>query len=344
MNESLNNMVTVCVDAMGGDQAPRSEIAGAVETVRNHPALNIILVGPAEKIDAELKKHDYDKKRIRIHHCREVIGMHESPTEAIKKKTDSSIVVGLKLHKDREADAFISTGNTGAVMASSLLILGRIANVSRPTIGSVFPTEEGTSIVFDVGANVDSKPVHLLEFAAMGSVYAREIFGVRNPRVALLNIGEESTKGDSLTTEAYQLLEKSHLNFIGNIEGKDILKGNAEVIICDGFVGNVVLKFAESVMGVLRNKFRRYASENFFQKIWVGLMYRTLKRILKDFDYQEYGGVPLLGVNGISIIGHGRSSPKAVTNMILKAEQMVRHRINEAIHNQIVDVKKLVPV
>jgi glycerol-3-phosphate acyltransferase PlsX len=343
MNQNQNNTVTVCVDAMGGDEAPKSEVAGAVETVRIHPALDVILVGPADAISAELKKHRFDPGRIQVHDCTEVIEMHESPTEAIKKKTDSSVIVGLNLHKERKADAFISTGNTGAVMAASLLILGRIANVSRPTIGSVFPTEAGTSIVFDVGANVDSKPIHLLEFAVMGSVYVKEIFGIQNPRVALLNIGEENTKGNTLTTETYQLLEKSRLNFIGNIEGRDILKGKAEVIICDGFVGNVVLKFAESVMSVLRNKFRKYASENFFQKIWVGLMYRTLKRILKDFDYQEYGGVPLLGVNGVSIIGHGRSTPKAVTNMILKAEQMVRHKINQAIHNQIVDVKKLVP-
>ena len=335
--------VTISLDAMGGDEAPHSEVSGAVDSVRDHNGVNIVLVGSSDIIEKELKKFSYNSERIKIHHCSEVIGMHESPTEAIRKKTDSSIIVGLKLQKEKITDAFISAGNTGAVMASSLFILGRIANVSRPTIGSMFPTDEGLSIVFDVGANVDSKPIHLLEFAVMGVIYAKQMFKIQNPRVALLNIGEESSKGDSLTTEAYQLLKKSNLNFIGNIEGRDILKGKAEVVICDGFVGNVVLKFAESVMDVLRNKFRKYASENFFQKIWVGMMYKTLRKILKDFDYQEYGGVPLLGVNGVSIIGHGRSSPKAIKNMILKAEQMVRLKINDAIQAQVGDIKKLMP-
>lgn len=340
MPNQNNDIVTISLDAMGGDEAPRSEITGALEAIRNHGALHIILVGPQDIINKELKKFSYDSNRIKIHHCSEVIGMHESPTEAIKKKADSSIAEGLRLHKEKAADAFISTGNTGAVMASSLFILGRIANVSRPTIGSVFPTDEGLTLVFDVGANVDSKPTHLLEFAVMGVIYAKKMFNIQNPRVALLNIGEESSKGDSLTSEAYGLFKKSNLNFIGNIEGRDILKGKAEVVICDGFVGNVVLKFAESVMDVLKNKFRKYASENFFQKMWVAMMYKTLRKILKDFDYQEYGGVPLLGVNGVAIIGHGRSSPKAIKNMILKAEQMVRLKINEAIEREASNMKR----
>lgn len=328
---------------MGGDNAPVSEVAGSIETIRDTESINIILVGQQDKIEGELKKFSYDKNRIKIHHCTEVVNMHDSPTEILKKKTDSSLIVGLKLHKEKQADAFISTGNTGAVMTSSLFILGRIANVSRPTIGSAFPTDEGLTMVFDVGANVDCKPVNLLEFAAMGSVYAEEIFKVKNPRVALLNVGEEKSKGDMLSVEAYGLLEKSSLNFIGNVEGRDILKGKAEVVVCDGFTGNVVLKFAESVMGVLKNKFKKHAEKNIFQKIWVGMMYKTLKKILKDFDYQEYGGVPLLGVNGISLIGHGSSSPKAIKTMILKAEQMARIGINDIIKNKIKDIKEIVP-
>lgn len=325
---------------MGGDNAPVSEVAGAIETVSNNPGINIILVGIKDKIEAELSKFSYDKSRIKVHHAAEVIEMDESPADAIRKKPDSSIISGLKLHKTGEAHAFISAGNTGAVMAASLFTLGRIANVSRPTIGSRFPTERGITMVFDVGANVDCKPINLLQFAIMGSVYANHIYNIENPTIGLLSVGEEKTKGDLLTTESYELLEKSGLNFIGNVEGRDILKGGTHVIICDGFVGNVVLKFAESVLSLLKTKFSDYAERGLFNKLKVGMAYGTLKEILKDFDYQEYGGVPLLGVNGVSIIGHGRSTPRAIMNMAIKAEQMVRARINDTIKDKIKDIKE----
>lgn len=339
----VSEVITISLDAMGGDTAPLSEVAGAIDTVKSHDHINIILVGSEDVISRELKKYSYDKDRIQIHNCSEVIEMHDSPTEALKKKPDSSIVVGLKLLKKKAAQAFISAGNTGAVMAASLLVLGRISNVTRPTIGESFPTDKGLSIVFDVGANMDCRPIHLLEFAIMGVVYANHIFKSENPRVALLSVGEERTKGDNLTVETYELLEKSHLNFIGNIEGADVLRGKAEVIVCDGFVGNVILKFAESVPAVLKNRVRNYASGNLFRKIRAKIMANGLKQILKDFDYQEYGGVPLLGVNGITIIGHGKSSPKAIQNMILKAERMVRENITEFIQTKIKDIKEFLP-
>jgi glycerol-3-phosphate acyltransferase PlsX len=325
---------------MGGDNAPVSEVAGAVETIRTHSDINIILVGLKDKIEAELSKFTYDRSRIRVHHASEVIEMHESPADAIRKKPDSSIISGLKLHKAGEAGGFISSGNTGAVMAASLFTLGRIANISRPTIGSRFPTEKGITLVFDVGANVDCKPVNLLEFAVMGSVFSNHIYDVKNPSVGLLSVGEERSKGDTLTTEAYELLEKSGLNFVGNVEGRDIMKGSIDVIVCDGFVGNVVLKFAESVLSLLKTKFSDYAEKGLINKLKVGMAYGTLKEILKDFDYQEYGGVPLLGVNGISIIGHGRSSPRAIEVMILKAVQMARAKINDIIAAKIKDIKE----
>jgi glycerol-3-phosphate acyltransferase PlsX len=339
----VSEVITISLDAMGGDSAPLSEVAGAIDTVRNHDHINIILVGSEDVISKELKKFSYDKDRIQIHNCSEVIEMHDSPTEALKKKPDSSIVVGLKLLKQKAAQAFISAGNTGAVMAASLLVLGRISNVTRPTIGESFPTDQGLSIVFDVGANMDCKPIHLLEFAIMGVVYANHIFKSENPRVALLSVGEEKTKGNNLTVETYELLEKSHLNFIGNIEGADVLRGKAEVIVCDGFVGNVILKFAESVPAVLKNRVKNYALGSLFNKIRAKMMAKGLKQILKDFDYQEYGGVPLLGVNGITIIGHGKSSPKAIQNMILKAERMVRENITEFIQTKIKDIKEFLP-
>lgn len=327
---------------MGGDNAPLSEVAGAVETVKDTEGINTVLVGDSDKIEQELKKFSYDSSRIKICHASEVIEMHESPADAIRKKPDSSIIKGLKLQRTGEADAFISAGNTGAVMAASLFTLGRIANVSRPTIGSRFPTERGITIVFDVGANVDCKPLNLLEFAVMGSVFAEHIYGINNPTVGLLSVGEEKSKGDLVTTQAYELIEKSNLNFIGNVEGRDILKGSTHVIVCDGFTGNIVLKFAEGVLGLLKTKFADYANRGLISKLKVGMAYGTLKGVMKDFDYQEYGGVPLLGVNGVSIIGHGRSSPLAVKNMILRAEQMVRAKINDTIASRIKDIKEFV--
>jgi len=335
--------ITISLDAMGTDNAPFSEVAGAVETVRDTDDLKIILVGQEEKIQKELAKYTYDKSRISVRHASEVVGMHDSPTDSLRKKTDSSILTGLKIHKNNEADAFVSAGNTGAVMAASLFVLGRIANVSRPTIGQIFPTDQGITILFDVGANVDCKPLYLFEFAVMGGVYATHIYNCENPRIALLSVGEEKSKGDALTVEAYELLEKSSLNFIGNVEGRDILRGKAEVIVCDGFIGNVLIKFTESVLDVLKNKFKKLAAQSFFQKIWVGMMYGSLKKVLKDFDYQEFGGVPLLGVDGVSIIGHGRSTPKAIRNMILRAEQMVKAGIKDIIKEKIKDMKQFVP-
>lgn len=317
---------------MGGDFAPQNIVAGVLDALRHASnRFDIILVGREDEIKKELEKHSINGLRFSIVNATEVVGMDESPTVALKQKKDSSITVGLTLHKEGKADAFISAGNTGAVMSASTIILGRAEGVSRPTIGTPFPTEKGPCLLLDAGANVDCKPQHLLEFGIMGSIYANYILGYKNPTVGLINIGEESTKGNEITLEAYNLLQKSKLNFIGNIEGRDILKGKANVIVCDGFVGNIVLKFAESVLGLLKAKFKDYAASNLLNKIWVGLMYRTLKKILKDFDYQEHGGVPLLGVQGVSIIGHGGSTPKAIKNMILKAEDMVIKEVNHHI-------------
>jgi len=342
LSKGAKETVTISLDAMGGDNAPVNEVAGAIETVKSNSGINITLVGKAGLIENELKKFSYDNSRINIHNAEDVIEMHESPADAMRRKPDSSLVQGLKLCRSGAADGFLSAGNTGAVMAASLFTLGRIANVSRPTIGSRFPTERGITIVFDVGANVDCKPINLLQFAVMGSVFANHIYGIDNPTVGLLSVGEEKSKGDTLTVESHELLEKSGLNFIGNVEGRDIMKGNTHVIICDGFAGNIVLKFAESVLGLLRTKFKDYADRGFINKMKVGMAYGTLKEILKDFDYQEYGGVPLLGVNGVSIIGHGRSSPRAIMNMALRAEQMVRAGINDIIAEKIKDINQFV--
>ncbi len=325
--------IRIVLDAMGGDFAPLNEVSGAIIAAENFPdTLEIILSGKEKQIRDEILKHKVNLTNLSIVNADEIVSMHDSPTDSLKEKPNSSLSIGIKLMKEGKADAFVSAGNTGAVMAASILKLGRIEGVGRPTIGSLFPTDKGRTMVFDVGASVDCKAVHLLEFAIMGSIYMKYIYGVERPRIGLLNVGEEKSKGDTLSLEAYELLEKSELNFVGNIEGRDVLTGAADIIVCDGFVGNVVLKFAEGVLEVIKGKFRNYASQGFFKKIWTGMMYGTLKNVvLKDFDYQEYGGVPLLGINGVTIIGHGKSSPIAIKNMIYKAEEMVSKRVNEQI-------------
>jgi glycerol-3-phosphate acyltransferase PlsX len=325
--------IKIAVDAMGGDYAPKNVIEGAIMALReSNNRFEIVFVGDEKKIKNELRKYDTIGLNYSIVDAPQVIGMDDIPTVALRRKKNSSIVVGMKLHSDGEVDAFASAGNTGAVLTAATFILGRIEGISRPTIGSVFPTESGRkSIMLDVGANVDCKPNHLFEFAIMGSIYSSEILGQKNPKVALLNIGEESTKGGDVVLQAYQLLSESKLNFVGNVEGRDILLGKADVIVCDGFVGNIVLKFAESVLGVLKRKLRNYAMRNIFRRLTFGLLARGLRKALKEFDYQEYGGVPFLGVNGVAIIGHGSSTAVAIKNMIYRAEETVYRKINQKI-------------
>jgi glycerol-3-phosphate acyltransferase PlsX len=323
----------IVLDAMGTDRAPADDVLGAVQAIKQtSDTFSVVLVGDEKRIEAELAKFpDADRSRLEIRHAPTVIAMGEEPAQAVRSKRDSSLVVGVTMQKEDEADAFVSAGNTGAVMAASTFILGRAPGVNRPTIASQFPAEEGFTIVADVGANVDTKPRNLLEFAVMTEIYAREIFGIENPTVGLLNVGEEEGKGETRVAEAFGLLRESSLNFVGNVEGRDILKGSVDVVVCDGFVGNVLLKFAESVTGLLKAKLMEYAGRSIGNKIMAGLARSTLRGVFREMNYEEYGGVPLLGVNGVSIIGHGGSSPKAIRNMILKAEEMVRKEVDSKI-------------
>jgi glycerol-3-phosphate acyltransferase PlsX len=314
---------------MGGDNAPESQVLGGFQAASEmSDKIEVILVGNKIKINEILNSQNRSLDNLRIVNASEVINMEDSPSDAFKVKQDSSLTVALKLQVDNKADAMISAGNTGAVLAASTLLLGRIKGISRPSIGSFFPTDAGKTMVFDVGATVDCRPNHLLEFAQMGSIFMSYIFNIEKPRVGILSVGEEKSKGNDLTLEAYKLLENSGLNFIGNVEGRDVLRGKAEVIVCDGFIGNIVLKFAESIIDVLKSKFKQYADIGIWNKIKVGLSYGTLKDVIKDFDYQWYGGVPLLGVNGVAIIGHGKSTPLAVKNMIIRAYDTVSKGVN----------------
>lgn len=332
----MSSKIRIAVDAMGGDNAPESQVLGGIQAARErYDEIEVLLVGDENKIKEIIKSQNCSLDNLHVINATEVVTMHDSPSDAFKTKPDSSLTVGMKLQLDGKADALISAGNTGAVLSASTLMLGRIKGVSRPTIGSLFPTETGRTMMFDVGATVDCRAKHLLEYAQMGSIYMNYIYGINNPRVGLLSVGEEKSKGNDLTLETYKLLEESGLNFVGNVEGRDVLKGSTEVIVCDGFIGNVVLKFAESVLDLLRAKFRQYAAKSLWNKFRVALSYGTLKEAIQDFDYQWYGGVPLLGVNGITIIGHGKSTPLAVKNMIIRAQETVSRKVNEKISEAI---------
>lgn len=323
MGSENEKICTVAVDAMGGDFAPESPVSGAIEAQKTNKNIKIILVGDEPKIREICKKENYDISQFEVVHADQVIEMSDSPTASLKSKPNSSIVVGAKLVKDGKAEAFISAGNTGAMMAASTLLIGRIKGIGRPTIGTPLPNEKGGStFVFDAGASVDCKPVHLLEYALLSTIFLKELYGIENPSVGLLSVGEEEEKGNELTHATHQLLKNAPINFIGNVEGRDILKGKSDIVVCDGFVGNIILKFAESMLGLLKYKFKAYAKRGFYSTLRVLMAKGTLKSALTGLDYQEYGGVPLLGINGISIIGHGSSTPKAIKNMILRANEM----------------------
>ncbi|HEX7051325.1 MAG TPA: phosphate acyltransferase PlsX [Longimicrobiales bacterium] len=300
----------IALDAMGTDRYPAVEVEGAVQALREIPGdFELILVGDRERIEAELcAAGEVPRERLRVLHAGQRIEPGEAPASSVRRKTDSSIVTGLTLVKDGGADAFVSAGSTGAVMAASLFLLRPLPGVDRPAVATVLPTAADPVVMLDAGANVDSKPVHLLQFAHLGAIYARDILRRPVPRVGLLNIGEESEKGNELAVEAHHLLEKSPLHFIGNVEGRDIIRGVCDVLVTDGFVGNVLLKFYESVAGFFLELLKR--------EVAASGAHLDLGEVRRVLDYTEYGGAPLLGVNGISIICHGGSPPRAVKNAI----------------------------
>jgi len=332
--------IRIVVDAMGGDFAPHNIVTGALQSLHEtQNRFHIIFVGKEHKIKQELHQRKSKGENFSIVHADEILDMHDSPTAVVKTKRNSSIAVGMFLQKEKKAEAFVSAGNTGAVMSAGTLILGRIDGVSRPTIGAFFPSEHGVCLLLDAGANVDSRAQHLYEFAIMGSIYSEAMLRNNNPKIGLLNVGEEKSKGNEVALETHELLSNSKLNFIGNVEGRDVLKGTADVVICDGFVGNIMLKFAESVPAFMKSKFKQYAESSTLKKLFIGSLRGTLRKVFQSLDYEEHGGVPLLGVNGVVIIGHGKSSAKAVKNMILKAEETVQKKISERIAKAIAEMK-----
>lgn len=321
----------IAVDAMGGDRAPEVLVEGAkLATNDIGTDVDVVLVGRQDTLRAELGAIS-PSSRISIVDAPEIVEMGESAAYALRRKKRSSIGVAVQLQKEGRADAVISAGNTGAAVACSLMTLGRLPGVNRPAIASSFPTERGQCIVLDVGANATCKPVNLFQFAVMGSLYVSHMFGIERPRVGLMSIGEERSKGNELVVEAHSLLAESRLHFIGNVEGRDVLRGTADVVVCDGFVGNVLLKFTESVIGLLAASMRRKATSGLRRKLGALLLRPAFDEMKREMNYEEYGGAPLLGVDGITIICHGSSSSKAIANAIRVAERMAREQVNNGI-------------
>jgi glycerol-3-phosphate acyltransferase PlsX len=315
----------IAVDAMGSDRAPTVEVEGAVGALLERPDLTLMLVGDRKVVEAELALHPgAPRGRIEVVHAPDVIDPGEAPATAVRRKPHSSIAVGTRLVKDGKADAFFSAGNTGAIMAAAVVMLRPIAGVDRPAVGSPVPSAAGTFFLIDMGANVDTRPQHLLQFAHLGTIYAQDLMGVEDPRVGLLNIGTEPGKGNEQTVETFELLSRSPaLNFVGNVEGREVIRGACDVLVCDGFVGNVLLKFYESIAGFMAEELKR---EMEAQGVRL-----DLKRLYSRLDYSTTGGAPLLGVNGVVVIAHGGSSPQAIRNGIGVAARSLERRMVEHI-------------
>ena len=330
--------MTVALDVMGADGHPGIIIEGGLWAAReNRKTIKVVLVGQHLLIDEYLSEQKDVPDNVSVQDALTIVAMGDSPTDGIRNK-DSSIAVGMRMQKDKKVDAFVSAGNTGAVMASSILILGRIEGVNRPAIASFFPSsKERPTLVLDVGANTECKPINLYQFGVMGSVFYSVMFDVDVPKVGLLSIGEEKSKGNELVFQTRKLMADSGLDFSGNVEGRDILSSMVDVVVTDGFIGNIVLKFAESIESYLTSKIKRQVKSNIFSRVGAILMRPFLKRLRQAFDYAEYGGAPLLGVDGVSIICHGSSSPKAIKNAVVTAAKMARRDINGKIRLKMSD-------
>ncbi len=324
----------IIVDAMGGDHAPQAIIAGVVEAIKEfHP--HIVLVGDQARVETELKKHTFPRDYIEIVHAPESIDMHEPATASIRKKKNSSISIGINLLKDPKYSAFISAGNTGAVVCASTVYLGMIPGVERPGIGLAIPTLDKLSLLLDIGANADPKAPHLLQYAVMASVYVREVLDIPNPRIGLVNIGEEEGKGTEFQKETYKLMADKLKNFIGNIEPNEIFSGKCDCIICDGFVGNVMIKVSEGLTESAGTLIKREIGKSPLALLGAWLMKSRLMHVKKLVDYSEYGGAPLLGVNGVVMISHGRSSPKAIKNAIRSTQREIEHNILSTLKTEV---------
>ena len=328
-------MITVAVDAMGGDFAPDEAIKGSYLAVQSDSNLTIHLYGPQDIIQEKLRELGITSDRMVVCHAPEVVGMSESPSLSFKKKKSSSIRLGLEAVKSGDCDGFVSAGNTGAVMTSSTLVLKRIKGIERPALSSSIPNVNGRTLLLDLGSNVDSKASHIQQFAVMGHFFSKLILGIDRPRVGLLNIGEEKEKGNALTQSAYALLEESDIHFIGNVESPDIFNDKADVVVCDGFVGNVVFKFGEGLVSFFMKMIKRECRKSWLSMLGAILMKPAFKRFMKQADYEEFGGAPLLGVAGVSVVAHGKSHQKAIMNAIFIAREAIKTNMVDQIQKAV---------
>ncbi|MCI9168280.1 MAG: phosphate acyltransferase PlsX [Dorea sp.] len=328
----MTEITNIALDAMGGDNAPAEIVKGAVEAVEKEPAMKVFLIGMQEAIEKELIKYPYNKSQIEVVHASEVIETAEPPVHAIRGKKDSSMVVGMKMVKNKEADAFVSAGSSGAILVGGQVIVGRIKGVERPPLAPLIPTEKGVTLLIDCGANVDARASHLVQFAKMGSIYMENVLGIRNPKVGIVNIGAEEDKGNALVKETFPLLkEQKDINFIGSVEAREIPHGQADVVVCEAFAGNIILKLYEGVGAVLVSKIKEGMMSTLRSKIGALLVKPALKQTLKQFDASEYGGAPLLGLNGLVVKTHGSAKSKEVCNTLLQCVTFKQQRINEKI-------------
>ena len=333
----MQNIIRVAVDAMGGDNAPGQIVKGAVEAVNERNDIKVFLVGREDIVNSELQQYTYNKDQIEVVHASDIITNDEAPVMAIRRKKDSSIVVAMKLVKNGDADAFISAGSTGAILVGGQLIVGRIKAVDRPPLAPLIPTMKGVSLLVDCGANVDARSSHLVQFAKMGSLYMEHIVGIKNPKVAIVNIGAEEEKGNMLVKETYPLLKNCEdINFIGSIEARDIPYGTADVIVCEAFVGNVILKLYEGLSSALVGTIKKGLMSTTKSKIGAALCKGELKKTLKDFDASKFGGAPMLGLNGLVVKTHGSSKNTEIKNAIIQCVSFSEQNINEKIRENII--------
>jgi glycerol-3-phosphate acyltransferase PlsX len=327
-------MIKIAVDSMGSDNAPYSEVEGSVEAAKEY-GVSIVLVGKEDVIAPVLQKAGGRGLPIEIQNASQVIAMDESPVQALRRKKDSSIRVAAKMIREKIASGLVSAGNTGAAMATSKMVLGMVPGVDRPALAAILPTLSGHAVLLDVGANVVCKPHHLVQFAVMGHLFSKIIVGVHSPRVGLMSVGEEESKGNDLTKEVHQTLKQLQLNFIGNVEGRDIYNGRADVIVCDGFTGNVALKTSEGLIEAVLKLLKDELSSNMQAKLGALLSQQSFKRLKKRLDYSEYGGALLLGLRGVSIICHGRSSGNAIKNAIRVAKEFSENQVNAKLEHEL---------
>ena len=318
----------VAVDAMGGDFAPQAIVEGAYLAAKKH-GVKVVLVGDEDQVSKELSKYPTSKLPIYIHHAAHVVAMHDSPSVVIRRMKDTSIRVALDLAKEGQVNGVVSAGNSGAAMALAMFIFKKLEGVDRPAIATIHPSMKGSTVLIDSGGNVDCKPFHLVQFAIMGDAYARYILGTEEPRIGVLSNGEEEGKGNELTREVHDILLKTDMNYIGYVEGRDLNSGNVDVIVCDGFVGNVALKISEGLWDTISGILKWEANDNIRAKAAYFLMKRAMRRLEKRMDYSEYGGAPLLGINGNCVISHGHSNAKAMMNAILLASSLAKNKLNE---------------